>query len=492
MNLFGLWQRWWWLVTLVGAVAIWLAPIDGQVMVTTSDDTGWVWPQIQVNPSLPEAGETVTVWVTDVKPWSHVMLTVNDSAAGWVETTANPAETWTWQFEFIAPDVADGQGYALTFYHDCHTGCQQRTQTAIGPYAPDADSLKQVLRPTKLGLVFPNPERDWHGRQGWGVELTYAVLADDPTWDIDRLAQRVAAHHSKGVRMLIRVDYAPQQSLPPVDDEIALSQYLTYLQRLANDDRLRDVYGYIIGTCYNEIASNRLSPESLTTPAWYARVFNGYGQDVTHTDNAVQVMRAANDRARLLVGPLQPWNEEQNGDYPYAIDVPWLNYMNTLVRYLDEATLARQTAGIPLSGPDGFAIQAPGNPTAPELGETPASQEPLLDLPRATWQGAQVGFSVYRDWIAIINDYETTQNLPIYISSTNTYIPSQGIPPAQNYPAGWLTNALDVVNQNPQIVALIWFMDDLPGDEQWQWFSLRQGSGRLIEAAGEFEGLLLE
>jgi hypothetical protein len=80
--------------------------------------------------------------------------------------------------------------------------------------------------------------------------------------------------------------------------------------------------------------------------------------------------------------------------------------------------------------------------------------------------------------------------LPVYITSTNTFSPDEGTPPAQNYPRGWLTTALTVVNQNPQIMALCWFLDDLPGDTQWQWFNLTQHPGRLIDAAEEFETLL--
>lgn len=65
-----------------------------------------------------------------------------------------------------------------------------------------------------------------------------------------------------------------------------------------------------------------LAPNRPVTPEWYARVFSGYGEPVLHTDNAVQVIRAANPRVRMLAGPVRPWNTDQNGAYPYRVDVP--------------------------------------------------------------------------------------------------------------------------------------------------------------------------
>ena len=101
-----------------------------------------------------------------------------------------------------------------------------------------------------------------------------------------------------------------------------------------------------------------------------------------------------------------------------------------------------------------------------------------------------MGFGVYRDWLDIINAYPNTRGLPAYIISTNTYDREAGIPPAQNYPRGWLTAALDVVEGEPQIVALCWFLDDFPHGDQWDWFSLTRKPGRLVDAAEEFDVLL--
>ncbi len=471
------------LIALLGGY--WLLPISGQVAVLPEDAVeALTWPQMRLNLPVPPPGEPATLWVTDVVPWAHLLLTVNGRPATLEEFRANPGDTWTWKWRFTVPEEGAG---TVIFYHDCHTGCVERGRLVIGPATPTPPAPRL---PTKLGLVFPNPERDWHGRSGWAVGLTYARLAEEPYWGVNDLAVRVHDATAKGLRVLVRVDYAPGQSLPPAGDYVALTEYLNYLRRLARDKRLQGVYGYIVGSGYNAVQNNSQAPDRPVTPAWYARVFNGHGEPMTHTDNAVQVIRAENPRVRVLVGPVRPWTWDQDGEQRYTIDVPWLNYMNTLVAYLDEAAQAKATAGIPLAAPDGFALHAPGRPDAPELVGRDPAQEPRLDLRREAWNGAQAGFRVYRDWLEIINAYPTTRGLPAYITFTNTYAPDDGVPPAQNYPPGWLTTALEVINEEPQVRALCWFLDDIPGDVQWQWFNLTRRPGQLIYAAEEFEALL--
>jgi hypothetical protein len=334
-------------------------------------------------------------------------------------------------------------------------------------------------------VVFASPARDWHNRTGWTVELTYAMQAEKPYWGVDDLAERVQRADVDGLRVLVRVDYDQGQSLPPKDDALALDVYLRYLWRLARDERLRTVYGYVIGSSYNTQSSNSQAPDAMVTPEWYARVFNGYGTDPTRNDNIVAILRAERPTVRVLVGPVRPGSSDQNGRLRYRIDAPWLNYMNTLVAALDEAAQQRAWAA-----PDGFAIQAPGRPDAPEFGSTPNPDEPTLDLRRAEWNGAQMGFRVFEDWLDIINAYPTTRGLPVFITSTNTFALGSAAEPAENYPPGWLTNALEMVNREPQIQALCWFVDEFPLDKQWELYSLTDPHGLLVEAAAEFDQLL--
>ncbi|MBN2007498.1 MAG: hypothetical protein JXA21_29400 [Anaerolineae bacterium] len=477
-------KRWLWGIILLLLAAYWLLPIQGQVIFAPEGVAGLAWPRFALEPAAPSPGDTVTIAITDVQPWVFVVLTVNGAPAQPLGQAVRHGEVWTWRWAFTVPEAT---GYELRFYYDCHTGCRERARWMLGDFSA-APSSSPV--PTKLGVVLPNTERDWHGRSGWGVEVVYARRAEEPFWGVDDLAARVAAHRAQGLRVIVRVDYDQGQSIPPADNYVALTEYLEFLRRLARDERLGSVYGYVLGADYNTTDANTLAMDRPVTPAWYARMFNGYGEDVMHSDNAVQIVRAENPQARLIVGPLQPWNYDQDGDRPYVIDAPWLNTMNTLVALLDEGARAKAAAGIAFAAPDGFDIQAPGMPDAAEMAGTLRSDEPHTDLHRETWNGARIGFGVYRDWLDIINTYPTTRGLPVYIISTNTYDRDANIPPAQNYPKGWLTSALEVVNAEPQIAALCWFLDDFPHSDQWDWFSLTQHPGRMVDAAEEFDTLL--
>ncbi len=461
------------------------APIHGQVVVTTSAvvTTSSLLPEWQFDPPWPQAGQTVTVSITDNVPWAHVLLAMDGKTLPLKDWTPNPNGTWTWRWSLNA--VTAG---TLVFYHDCEMGCIERAHAILGS---GAVRTPQPLMPTKLGVVFANPQRDWHGRSGWDLELTYARLSDQEYWGVDDLAARIAQASRNGLRVLVRVDYAKGQSLPPGNDLAGLSEYVQYVRRLARDARLHEVYAFIIGSGFNDKGSNSLTPAAPVTAEWYARLFNGYGQADNSSDNVVQAMRAENPWVRILVGPVRPWSRDQNGDRPYVIDVPWLNYMNTLAALLDQSAQQKAAAGIPFAGPDGFAVNAPGRPGAPELAGRSGADEPRTDLLRAEWNGAQAGFRIYQEWLDIINAYPTTRGLPVYITSANTFAPDSDTLPAQNYVRGWLTAALDTINHEPQVQALCWFLDDdFSRDTRWDSFSLSKRLNAMNEAADEFDALL--
>ena len=485
----SLWNRLWrllWIVLLLALVGgVWLLPISGGVMVIFGEAPDAPhWPIVNLSPASPKPGQMVDLWVTDVQAFPYVKLVVDGASYEPVAWPSASDDTLIWKWQFVVPE---GGARRAVLYHDCHTGCVEwkRVNLQADYDPPPVDTV-----PTKLGVVFANPDRDWHGRSGWVVDLTYARLSNEAYWGINDLAVRVHQANAKGLRVLVRVDYDQGQSIPPVGDEEALAKYLAYLRRLARDDRLGDVYGYILGSSYNSVDSNTLSQDGPVTPEWYTRVFNGYGEGVFRTDNAVQVMRAENTSVRVLVGSVRPWNIDSNGARQYAIDAPWLNYMNTLVALLDASAQAKAEAGIPLVTPDGFAVHASGRPEAPELAGRAGAEEPRIDLPREEWGGAQAGFRIYRDWLDIVNAYPTTRGLPVYITTVNTYIRDEGVLPAQNYPRGWLTTALGVIDEEPQVHALCWFIDDFPHDTQWDQFSLTQRPDRLADAAAEFDALL--
>jgi len=249
--------------------------------------------------------------------------------------------------------------------------------------------------------------------------------------------------------------------------------------------RLKGVYAWILGSSYNTSGANQMSGKPAS-PQWVARLVNGAGVSADRDESAVGVVRTNNPQGRVLLGAVAPWRDEANGSVPFSIHTPSLNYFYTLLLALADATQsAGQVGGWSLL-PDGFAVQAPGTPS---LSPAHPALEPQTDL-RDPHTQAQMGFRVYQDWQAVINAVPATQGLPIYITATNTFEFATDQPPAQNYPPGWLTHALAEIAHNPQIHALCWFMDDLAGDAQWQFFSLTQGQGQLQFANTEFDALL--
>ncbi len=465
---------------LILITAYWLLPFSGNVFIML-DEKPAEWPRIHFEPESPRPGERATVVLADTVPWVHVKVLVDGEQEGqFLRYEPNPlGGEWFWSFT-----VPQSDSYKLRFYHDCDQGCVDWAQKVVST-AVNTNRFPAEQIPTKLGVVFPNPERDWHNRSGWVVELTYAQLADATYWGLDDLAARVQQSVAAGHRVLIRVDYDQTQSIP--HDESALADYLDYVRRLARDDRLGGSYAFIIGSSYN-VALN--SQQGVTTPDWYARVFNGYGTAVTDQDNVLAIIRAENPALRVLVGPVQPWVLDIDGERPFTIDTPWLNYFHTLIIALDEAAQERVAAGIAQAAPDGFAIQSPGNPDSPKLEDGERPLEPGLDLLSQQWHGAQIGFRVYQDWLAVINSTPTTRGQPVYITASNTFGPDHTGSPAANYPSGWLTTALAEINQQPQIYALCWFVDDFNYDQQWQAFSLSNPQGAMMDAAAEFDGLL--
>lgn len=450
-------------------------------MTSSVDARPKIYPQVQIS----ESSGGMLVTLTDAASPSHIELMANGRFAPMLDYGRTPGlDTWIWRWQ-LQPSKED---VVLEFYHSCNVGCVLWTTTRSGSNALVTRST-QIRKPTKLGLVFPSASRDWHLRGGWAVELVY-VAKEYSGYTLHDLAERVGLDRAKGLRILVRVDFDRGQTLPSQNDLVGLNTYLEFLSRLASDDRFGDVYGLIIGSGPNDNGSNAQGLDKKITPEWYARVFNGYGDSADRADNAAQIIHVLHPELRVLVGPVRPWNTDQNGGKNFAINAPWLNYMNTLTAAIDQSARDKSLAGFASASPDGFAIQASGRPDAPELIGLDRAKEPLTDLRRAEWGGAQAGFRMYQDWLSVINSYSVTQNLPVFITSANTFIASENMPPAQNYPRGWLPNAYGEINSQPQIHSLCWFIDELPGDPTWDLYSLGGRKARLMDADQDFDSIL--
>lgn len=463
-----------------------LMPRMGDVTYTSKkQNEAMTWPQFTVTKTDGDE-PTWRVIAKDVVPWTHVLLENGTDQIVPLEHGGQD-RTGAWVWEWILPEGS--APFHLQFFHSCEKGCQTWGDAWVS--AADPFTITEKTTPTKLGVVLADPERNWHGKQGWSVEIAYADSLEEDYWSVDDLALRVRQLDANGVRVLLRVEFAQGQTLPAPSDYAGLETYLAYIEQLARDVRFDGVYGFIIGSNINAAWANTLATDgNVITPEWYARVFNGYGEGVERTDNVIESVRMVDPTLRLFVAPVSPWRDDQSGAVTNEIDVPWLNYMNSMVSYLDAAAEANRVVGVSDSAPDGFAVQAFGRVQASQVAFDRAA-EPYISLPRTEWNGAQSGFRVYEDWMAIINRYEHTKGKPIVINATNTLdISNEESRPIDNYPKGWLTNALDVVNGEPQIIAMCWFIDTFTHDERWNDYSLGAQKGLLRDGALEFEELL--
>jgi len=486
INLARLWPA---LLIALGLLILTIRPFERQVaLVPANWQNGQAWPRFQLLTPDARPGERARIAATDTVPWAHLKLEVNERVARLESIVPDPQNAaWIWTWEYTVPEAV---GYSVSLFYDCHTGCLERARVFFGQQSTAPSLSASTLQPTKLGVAFASAERDWHGRSGWALELTYAQAAEQDYWGVDDLANRVRLLARQGQRVLVRVDFAQGQPLPPRDDQRALDEYLAYLRRLARDARLQPVYGYVIGAGLNVPGSGAEAEAWAATPAWAARVINGYSLPPTRGDHAVGVIRAENLHARVIVGTVRPWGAGLDGDLVVNAAAPWLNYFNTLVANLERSILEKEGVGQTNAAPDGFAASAAGRlGLAVANGYAPAA-EPGLDFPVAEWGGAQGGFRVYRDWLQIVNAYPTLTDRPLYLMGVNTFVPDETATPAENYPDGWLTAALAEAEAQTQVAALIWFADTTPTDTQWQYFALTFPKGNLVDAAREFDQLL--
>ena len=337
MNTHILRRHWYLLLVLAGAL-VWLLPASEPMRIGTVERStpaaetpiesgALAWPQIRMEPANPQPGEPATIWVSDVQPWPHMRLTVDGRPARYqppprlVPADMGPPfvpEHWVWKWDI----TADSMPAQVDFYHDCHIGCVLRGQQHVG-VASDAEGAtvptsgrQDPLRPTKLGLVFPHPERDWHARAGWAVELSYAATPDEAYWGIEDLAARVHGHEEAGLRVLLRLDYDRGQSMPPPGNLIAYQSYAEYLSRIAADARFDGLHAVFLGSGYNATDTNRLSPEQPVSPEWYVEMLLGSvpgSEGLSEEDDQllsiglVGIVRAIDPELAILIGPLRPF-----------------------------------------------------------------------------------------------------------------------------------------------------------------------------------------
>jgi len=322
---------------------------------------------------------------------------------------------------------------------------------------------------------------------GWDVELLFATAIDQVNDPNGRSAVGARATQAKnlGLRVLVRVDHAPGQALPPTGDDAARTEYVLFLQAICQDAVYRDnVFGYIIGNEPNLRAENQRlnwAAGQRLTPEWYARICVGFGADPGDTGNAYSSIKTFQPNAWVLVGGVAPWSGDSGSDDAdrWQRDEPWLNYFHAVCRRISSvgASIGRW--------PDAFAIHAYGRTGLPGS-DGFSREEPHREVPFGT-QGAQGGFRVYRDWLAIIDATGFDRALPIFVTETNTLTVA---PSSQSYPGGWYLEALQELRAaGPRFYALCWFVDNDPSGG-WVNERLTNAQGNCVLANEDFNAAI--
>ena len=150
---------------IIVAGLIWFLPFSGDIFIMLDEPEQPEWPLIEVIPEVPTPGEVAELVVTDIAPWVHVSLQVEaEGGASSTQPALLRAEQtpagWEWHWRFTVPE---SDNYELLLFHDCDKGCETWGKKTFSNAANEFRAEANVL-PTKLCTVFPNPERDGHGR----------------------------------------------------------------------------------------------------------------------------------------------------------------------------------------------------------------------------------------------------------------------------------------------------------------------------------------
>lgn len=327
---------------------------------------------------------------------------------------------------------------------------------------------------TLLGSHFLHPDRTTYGKLTFSVELLYANNAPSG-FGLTASRARVQMCLSKGAKVALRVDYSLGQSLPPEDDDAAVSNYVDFCQRVATDPILGLCDWLICGNEPNLPGENREMGRPMAA-AWVARCVYGHSTDSAETNNVYQYVRTANPSMQVLLPAVAPFSPAMAGDanMPTPIDgrqnwAPWESYDYALWEHayannwhadLGEVKGAKHTYGA-----SGIASIGPG--------------EPFVDV-REPGYGAQFGTRWLTDSLWLSRQAQKTvygsEWAPwVLVSECNIYRPPQT--PRNDYPTGWWRQVKQYVDTLPNVMGLAAFVDQNFGGI-WADTAMTSGLGR--------------
>jgi len=311
-----------------------------------------------------------------------------------------------------------------------------------------------------------DPDRDFHGRQALSIELLYSDQGDDA---VQALAPRVSALLDKNVRVLIRVDKRPGQTIPVAGDFAAKRDYAGFIGGLAAHPVLGQAQGFIIGNEPN-LSGENTDGSGGHTAAWYMRVHSGAGADTDQADNAWFQLRQAGYGGDVLIAAAAPWSDTTDGTldwYPTpdgaSGTMHWLRYAATLYWLAFNASL------MPHADVKGV-IHTYSNVLRCNAQQLSAADEPTFTdaLRDPTWNNCQSGIRVYEELRQQMDSQAHGGRVPHYVTEWNSMVGRSSDDlndqawPCNNYPAGLLRSAVNYLAPQDNLLGFGVFVDKDP------------------------------
>ena len=317
-----------------------------------------------------------------------------------------------------------------------------------------------------FGAMWLDTARELKGRNALSVELLYAC---DGEPGIAQVASRIGELHARGVRVLLRVDLEPGQTVPVEGDFEGKYEFAHFFEKLAQDPIIGQTSGIIVGNEPNLKAENVRGGDGGISADWYMKVQSGVHAAPDDDADVYTQLRTNGYLGDVLIAAPAPWSDDTDGTLEYyptppgATDtMPWLRYAATLywLAYNASRLLYNDVKGAVHTYSNVLACQ--------QLGLDPALEPTYVEaLRNPDWNMCQYGIRVYDEFLQQMNYQAGGEGefVPHYVTEWNSLVgrvdDSLDDPawPCNNYPAGLLANVVDYLKHHSNLMGFAIFVD---------------------------------
>jgi hypothetical protein len=321
-----------------------------------------------------------------------------------------------------------------------------------------------------FGGMWLDPERNFHGRPALSIELLYS---DNGAQGVEALAPGVGHLLDLGVRVLLRVDKRPGQTIPTENDFNAKRDYTHFIGDLGAHPVFKRVHGFIIGNEPN-LKGENTDAGAGHSPQWYMRTHSGAGAaDGDHADNAWFQLRQRGYAGDVLIAAVAPWSDDRDGTldfYPtppgatdtmhwhrYAATLYWLAFNASLMPHGDVKGAIHTYSNV---------LRCTNTTTAHLV---PADEPTFANaLREPNFKNCQYGIRVYEEFRQQMDTQAHGTPVPHYVTEWNSMVGrtkddlTDGAWPCNNYPQGLLRAAVKYLAPQDHLLGFGVFVDKDP------------------------------